>query len=123
MPIKKLVVAATAVLIVGVFAFYAGAGCVSNTSNPTTSIPPNTVILAGTSFTPATLTVTKGTTVTFKNNDGSTTHTSTSDTGIWDTGDITGNSSKTVTFNTAGTFPYHCTYHVSMGMKGTIIVQ
>jgi plastocyanin len=79
--------------------------------------------MAGMMFYPTTLTVSKGTTVTWQNNDAIT-HTSTSDApGIWDTGDITSNSSKTVTFNTAGTFRYHCIYHVNMGMRGTIIVQ
>ncbi len=85
--------------------------------------PANTVNMQNVSFVPNTLTITKGTTITWQNKD-SYSHTSTSDTpGLWDTGDIPGGSSKTTTFNTAGTFHYHCTYHASMGMTGTIIVQ
>jgi len=78
--------------------------------------------MQGMAFSPATITVSVGTTVTWKNQD-SYAHTSTSDSGVWDTGNIAGGTSATTTFNTAGTYPYHCTYHVSMGMKGTVIVQ
>jgi plastocyanin len=73
-------------------------------------------------FSPATITVPAGTTVTWKNNDAYA-HTSTSDTGVWDTGNVAAGASTTTTFSTAGTFPYHCTYHAAMGMKGTVIVQ
>jgi plastocyanin len=50
-------------------------------------------------------------------------HSTTSDTnGLWDS--LVNNSphSFTNTFTSAGTFPYHCTIHVSFGMKGTILV-
>jgi plastocyanin len=90
--------------------------------NSTSNTEPNTVVMSGTSFSPSTLTVSKGTTVTFKNTDG-TKHTATSDVGSWDIGDVVGGSSKTFVFATTGTFPYHCIYHASMGMKGTIVVQ
>jgi len=73
------------------------------------------------SFNPATITVAKGTTVTWTNNDGIA-HTSTSDNGVWNTGNMPPGSSKSFTFTTAGTFPYTCTYHAAM-MKGTVIVQ
>jgi plastocyanin len=42
---------------------------------------------------------------------------------VWDTGDMTGGKSTVTTFNTAGTFPFHCIHHGSMGMRGTVIVQ
>ena len=50
-------------------------------------------------------------------------HSTTSDTnGLWDS--LVNNSPHffTNTFTSAGTFPYHCTIHVSFGMRGTIIV-
>jgi plastocyanin len=72
-------------------------------------------------FSPSTLTVSKGTTVTWQNNDG-VTHTSTSDTGLWDTGNIAPGSIKDVTFSNAGTFKYHCTIH-GPTMSGTVVVQ
>jgi plastocyanin len=82
--------------------------------------PPNTVMMAGMTFSPATLTVSVGTTVTWNNDDG-TAHTSTSDTGVWDTGNLAAGVSSTTKFTTAGSYPYHCAYHA--GMKGTVIVQ
>jgi plastocyanin len=56
-------------------------------------------------------------------NDDDETHTATSDTGIWDTGRLTqGKSSSAVSFDRAGTFPYHCTTHGRASMSGVIIV-
>jgi len=78
------------------------------------------VAIANMTFGPGTLTVAKGTTVKFTNDD-TMTHTATSDNGAWDTGNIAYGGSKVITFATAGTFPYHCTQHPSM--KATIIVQ
>jgi plastocyanin len=109
----------------------AGVGCSKDSSNPSGSYStapapaaasPNTVLMSGMAFSPVTITVTVGTTITWKNNDGFA-HTSTSNTGVWDTGNIAAGASATTTFKTAGTFPYTCTYHASMGMKGTVVVQ
>ena len=104
-----------------------GAGCSKDSSNPygsnapsQSNATPNTVMMAGMAFTPTTITVAKNTTITWVNNDG-VAHTSTSDTGVWDTGNIPAGSSKTVTFTTPGSYPFHCTYH-SM-MTGTVVVQ
>ena len=72
------------------------------------------------SFQPATVTVPAGTTVTWTNMD-STTHTSTSDTGAWDSGSIPQGHSFSFTFTQVGTFPYHCAIHPNM--HGTVIVQ
>lgn len=105
------------------------AGCKNNSSNsygsaPTSpspvTVPPNTVIMANMAFDPPTITVAKNTTVTWTNNDRDT-HNSTSDSGVWATGDIAPGSSKTTTFTTTGTFAYTCTLHPMM--KGTVIVQ
>jgi plastocyanin len=107
----------------------ASSGCKNDSSNPYGSTPTgpaqgptNTIVMAASVFSPAIDTVSVGTTVTWKNNDGYA-HTSTSDTGAWDTGKIAAGASATTTFNTAGTYAYHCTYHASMGMRGTIIVK
>jgi plastocyanin len=78
--------------------------------------------MSGMAFSPATITVSAGTTVTWKNNDGYA-HTATGDAGTWNTGNIGGGASGSHTFTTAGTYPYHCTYHSAMGMKGTVIVK
>ena len=91
----------------------------SNGGNSTNSSP-NTVVMNNMAFGSSTLTVPKGTTVTWQNND-SVPHTATSDTGAWDSGNIPPGESKSVIFTTTGTFPYHCTVHPMM--TATIVVQ
>jgi plastocyanin len=72
-------------------------------------------------FSPNPIRITTGSTVTWTNNTGPT-HTATSDTGAWDTGNITtGQTSSPIAFNSAGTFTYHCSIHLSM--HGTVIVS
>ncbi len=82
--------------------------------NPTgNSDNPNTVVISNSSFSPDTLVVTAGTTVTFQNNDAAT-HTATADGGGFDSGQIPGGRSATHTFSTAGSFAYHCAIHSFM---------
>lgn len=90
------------------------------TYTPPPPSQPNTVSIANMAFGPGSITVSVGTTITWHNNDGIN-HTSTSNTGVWNTGAIPPGGSKTQTFATAGTFPYHCNIHTMM--TGTIIVQ
>lgn len=93
------------------------------TPTPTTSSPPasgNTVTLANFAFSPATLTVEVGTMVTWTNND-STTHTVTSGTGVFESGNLALNATYTYVFAETGTFSYYCSIHPSM--KGTVIVE
>ncbi|TMG71349.1 MAG: hypothetical protein E6H81_03905 [Chloroflexi bacterium] len=71
------------------------------------------------SFSPTPITVRVGDTVRWTNSDP-VGHTSTSDTGIWNTGTLGTGASGSFTFTTAGTFAYHCTVHPTM--KGTVIV-
>jgi uncharacterized lipoprotein NlpE involved in copper resistance len=103
-------------------------GC-NNSSNPTgynmspTTPPPptpNTISIKSFAFSPAVDTISLGTTITWKNNDG-VAHTSTSNNGSWDTGSIPAGGSKTTVFNAVGSFPYHCTIHPSM--TGIIVVK
>ena len=75
--------------------------------------PTNTVTIVNFAYSPSTLTIVKGTVVTWQNNDG-VAHTATSDNGTWDTGTIPSGGSKTVTFDSAGTYAYHCTVHPMM---------
>ena len=70
-------------------------------------------------FAPADLSVKVGTKVTWTNQD-SAGHTVTFDTGS-DTSDTLGNgASNSQTFNTAGTFAYHCKIHPSMKASVTV---
>jgi len=48
-------------------------------------------------------------------------HTATESKGVWDTGDIAPGESKSVTFDSAGTYVYNCSPHP--WMIGQIIVQ
>jgi hypothetical protein len=78
-----------------------------------------TVTISGFSFSPNTVTVNVGDRVTWTNQDPST-HTATSS-GHFNTGNIPEGGSKSVTFNSAGTFDYICTIHPTM--QGTVIVR
>src|SRR6266566_4620977 len=78
------------------------------------------VNIQNSAFAPPTTTIQVGDTVTWTNRDAFS-HTSTSDTGTWDTGVITAGASHSFTFTSAGTFAYHCAIHAFM--HGTIVVQ
>lgn len=80
--------------------------------------------------------VTNGTTTTINVGDmvtwtvaaGSVSHTITSGSnctadGKFDSGNKKAGESFSHTFTTAGTYPYFCTYHCSMGMVGSVVVQ
>lgn len=112
----------SAVATVMLLAFIACKGDSVNPAGTNNNIPPNVVVMASSSFNPSILTVTRGTTITWRNDDVAI-HTSKSDSTGWDTGDIASGATATTTFNTPGTFRYHCTYHRAMGMVGTITVQ
>jgi plastocyanin len=72
-------------------------------------------------FNPSSVNITKGTKVIWKNTTVSTTHTSTSDTGLWDSGPIAGGTKFAKRFGKTGTFTYHCAIHLNM--TGTIVVN
>ena len=92
----------------------------STTTTSSQSVSGNSISIVNFTFSPQTLTVSAGTTVTWTNND-STTHRPISDTGVFDGGNLAPNATFSFTFNTAGTFPYHCSIHPSM--TGTVIVK
>lgn len=80
----------------------------------------NMVTIQNMSFSPSSMTIKTGDTVTWTDLD-SVSHTSTADDNSFDTGTLSTGQSKTITFSKAGTYTYHCTIHP--GMKGTIVVQ
>jgi len=117
--------------------------------SPNTPQPPGAAVasvsmtdangLAPYTFSPASLTITVGTSVKWTNN-GKVSHTTTSDQLIWN-GTVSPAGSNTCdpndygcmpgttpagtyqqTFNTAGTYQYHCEVHGAQGMTGTITV-
>ncbi|MBI5681174.1 MAG: cupredoxin family copper-binding protein [Methanobacterium sp.] len=101
--------------ILGIMGVVAVSGCTSQT---TTSA--NTVTIQNMAFNPATLNVQVGTTVTWTNKD-SATHRVVSDTGLFNSGDLTTGMSYNYTFNQTGSFSYHCSIHPSM--TGTVVVS
>jgi len=84
------------------------------------TIPTGAEVLGNRAFMPDTVEITAGTTVTWTNSD-SVTHTSTSNGGGWDSGPIAPGRGFSFSFQTAGTFPYHCAIHP--GMVGTVVVR
>jgi plastocyanin len=98
------------VLVLGIVAV---SGCTSNQSA-------NTVTIQNMAFNPSTLNVQVGTTVTWINKDNITHHV-VSDSGVFDSGNLTNGMSYNYTFNQTGSFPYHCSIHPSM--TGTIVVS
>lgn len=84
------------------------------------SIPVGAAALGTAAFAPDALTVDAGTTVTWTNTD-SVAHTSTSDASGWDSGIVAPGGQFSRSFQTAGTYQYHCAIHP--GMVGTVVVR
>lgn len=90
-------------------------------STPTTTVPSSsgyTVIMRNDSFSPRSLTVPLGATVNWENRDGDD-HDATANDGSFQT-PLFSTGTRSIAFNTAGSFPYFCTQHG--GMTGTITV-
>jgi plastocyanin len=84
-----------------------------------------TVTMLDFSYEPIELEVTVGTTVIW-DNAGEVQHSATADDGSFDTGLFDPGQQASVTFDTAGTFPYYCTLHGTaggVGMAGTVVVE
>lgn len=73
----------------------------------------NEVFIQGMAFSPSTITVAAGTTITWTNKDA-VAHTVTSTSGLFDSGSVGTNGTYSHTFSTAGTFAYYCKVHPSM---------
>ena len=78
------------------------------------------VVISGSAFGPQNITINAGQTVTWRNDDAIA-HTTTSDTGLWNSGNLATGNTYQRTFSTAGTFTYRCTIHTFM--TGTVTVQ
>ena len=72
------------------------------------------------SFSASSITVTKGTTVTWTNKDNMT-HTVTADDNSFDSGNIGNGGTFSFTFNNTGSFAYHCSIHPAM--TGSVTVK
>jgi plastocyanin len=127
-PNRHPLVAATVLMVVGVIS-----GCSNSSgSSPATATPVpasggsaaaasgSTVEINNFTFTPATLTVPAGTSVTWKFDD-STQHTVTADDNSFTSAAIGDGQTYTHTFDTKGTLAYHCSIHPFM--KGSVEVK
>jgi plastocyanin len=117
---NKLIYINILVLLISAFAIISCGKNSGYTSPMSNTFAANSVSIVNMSFSPASLTVTAGTSVTWTNNDGMT-HTVTADDDSFDSGNITMGTKYSRLFSTAGTYTYHCTIHPTM--KGTIIVK
>ena len=93
-------------------------------SAATTTIPTGDLWFCNSSFEGGvcTTTITTGDTVTWDFSGATATHSSTSDSSMWDSGYEMPGGSFQFTFTQAGSFPYHCNIHPQQ-MKGVIVVQ
>ena len=123
----------TAISAILVFATACGDGSSSPpaspspTPSPTPGVPSSSIAipvgaesLGNRAYMPDELSVAVGTTVTWMNTD-SISHTSTSNAAGWNSGIVAPGGQFAFAFQTAGTFPYHCTIHP--GMVGTVVVR
>src|SRR4029450_7612890 len=90
---------------------------VTSGSGTPVTIPTGASTLGNRAFSPDAVDVAVGTTVTWTNSD-SIAHTSTSNGAGWDSGAIAPRAQFSMTFQNAGTFPYHC--EIRPRMVGTI---
>ena len=122
------------VVLIGLCALLAGCGHHADTTaiNPPPPPPPpplntpGSVTINDSGYVPANISITVGQTVHWSNQ-GTTTHTVTSDNGVFDSGTLsppvgstTPGGTYSLAFANAGTYGYHCTLHPNM--TGTITV-
>jgi len=89
---------------------------------PNQSSPEAQVIIDHMSYSPDTLTISKGTKVIWTDKQGVMPHTVTSDkSGLFDSGNMHKNDTFSYVFNDVGNFSYKCTHHKKM--HGVVIVK
>jgi plastocyanin len=123
---KTMRIARTALIAFTTFAAATATACGSSSSSTSgggiITDPPaaNAVVVSNDKFTPTSLQVAAGTTVTWTWASGSVGHNVTFDDGVHSATQSGG--TYTRTFTTAGTYAYHCTIH-GTPMSGTVTVQ
>ena len=95
--------------------------CASNAPSPPSNA--RVVRIRNFAFDAASISVSPGATVWWINceNPGVPSHTTTSDTGVWDSPELAPGATYSRVFSTAGSFPYHCRPHSNM--LGTVTVS
>ena len=115
-----VVLALALILVVAVVVTACGSGSTSTTTTAGGAATGGQVVIKGFAFSPASITVKAGESVTWTTQDG-TTHTVTADNAEFNSSNIASGATFTFKFDKAGSYPYHCSIHASM--KGTVVVQ
>lgn len=118
--IWAMVILAIVALGVGGYFIYNSSVKTNNVTNTTKNTTPGTVTIQNFAFSPTTITINVGDTVTWQNNDSTIHHIIAND-GSFDLGDVVSGATSSFKFVTAGTYNYHCSIHTYM--TGTVIVQ
>lgn len=111
---------AASVLFLGACGSKSGNNSTNPTSGGDTPVLAANVSIQNFAFSPATVHVKIGGSVTWTNKDA-TPHTATDNGGAFDSGSIGVDQTFKKTFSTAGTYTYHCTFH-SMMANATVVV-
>ncbi len=108
----------SAICLFGMAILFMNACSKSDTNGSVVLPATQSVAIQGMAFSPATVTVVVGTTITWTNMDG-TAHTVTSNDGTsFNSGNIAPNGTFTFTASTPGSYGYHCSIHPTM--TGTV---
>jgi len=118
---KKILVYIALIVLSGVILIYSCSKGYNSPSPGSGTGVMASVVIQNMAFTPDTLRIKTGTTVTWSNMDG-VTHTVTSLNGLFDSGNLGAGLNYNYTFAAAGTFTYHCTIHPMM-KTGVVIVS
>lgn len=123
--LAPLIFIAFALIISGCSKYDSSSNSYGNNNSNNNTPGANDVFIQNMAFSPASKTITVGTTIKWTNYDGYA-HTVTSGTpgttsGLFDSGNIESNGTFSYTFNQEGTFNYFCKIHNFM--RGTITVQ
>ena len=117
-PTFVLVLAVPVIALVAVIGTRAIEG--PSSSGATVRAGANAVVIKDFAFAPSTLSVPDGTTLKVTNDDGAT-HTLTARDGDFNTGDLGGGRTATITLKKSGKLDYYCKFHDYM--TGTLVVK
>ena len=111
------------IAITGLITFSCSKGSSYNASTPPSGgNSPVKITMSNMAFSPATVTVTKGTVIKWQNDDAYAHTVNSNDGTTFSSGTIDGGGTFNYTTTTAGTFNYHCLIH-GLPMSGILIVN
>jgi glucose/arabinose dehydrogenase/plastocyanin len=108
-------------VVIGGVVFYNNSQNSGKTTNTSTqNVASGVITIQNYSFSPSSITISKGDTVTWQNND-SAIHRIVADDNSFDLGDVSNSGTSKYIFDKAGTYSYHCSIHPEM--KGVVVVK